>query len=85
MTQKQLVESYVKQQAVVKEILTAMRKFDTESVCRYVPILVLELFKNHSMTDANSQTLIDSVVATYLSQKPEGVHVATLSLEDEDE
>lgn len=63
------IENYTRQQAIVKEILLSMIAGDAESLHAHLPILALEMFKNHPYTDLKSITLIDDVIKKWLSAR----------------
>lgn len=85
MTQKEFIESYTKQQACVTKMLIAMKNNDKETIAKYTPVLLLEVFKNHSLTDAKSAETIDKIVSGYLMAENKAAKIPSIEIEEEEE
>lgn len=85
MNQREFIESYTKQQTCVTKMLYAMKNNDTEVLAKYTPILLLEVFKNHSLTDAKSAETIDKITDSYLMAENKRAKVPSIEIEEDEE
>lgn len=83
MTQKEFIESYTKQQACVKKMLQAMRNNDNEELSKFTPVLLIEVFKNHSLTDSKSVEIIDKIVSEYVLSDNKKAEIRSLNIDYE--